>query len=217
MATSSLLAAVSAGLSGAASLGYTSSSAAHDVYEAYILTLFIRAADQEHWHWELHDQSCSLTSHAVFRMGPGRLPSGNFTHVHLTKRGKVSLEAHIGVKVAGISPVRHEFDLLVLRAAEAGRCRTFNTDPHHSAAVVHTESKFYGGNLPLPLGRAVVGLTIDCGLAGKSILATNRNGFTVEQLVTYYGTTFRFLITPSNPTGEYHIVQRFRGMLASAP
>ena len=163
------------------------------------------------------------TAHAVFRLGPGRLPSGNFTHVRLSKPGKVHLEAHIGVKIRGVSSIAHEFDLLLLTADIADACRRTNLDPSYTDVVAHVEAKFYGGNLSLPVGRAVVGLATECGMAapshsnGRSILVTNQNGPTVETLVQHHGVTFRFLIKPSNRTGIYHLEKRFRAILNAAP
>ena len=129
MTSSSMLPTIQAALSTAATLGYDNSTAAHDVYEGYVLAIFLQAAANEHWTPELRDGSDNPTTHAVFRQGPGRLPSGNFTHVRLVKSGKSDLEAHIGVKVRGNSSVAHEFDLLVMTAAEARVCRQTNQDP----------------------------------------------------------------------------------------
>ncbi|WP_167621969.1 hypothetical protein [Paracoccus sp. AK26] len=151
----------------------------------------------------------------------------NFTHVHLTKSGKADLEAHIGVKVIGKAPhvftlkkkpanVLHEFDLLVLSSAAADTCRLLGTDPVHGSVIAHAEAKFYGGNLPLPLGRAVVGLAAECDLAKKSVLVTNRNGATVQDLIKYYEVEFRFLVTPSGK-GEHHLVSLFEHFLKAAP
>lgn len=229
MATSSLLSAIQTAFGTAITLGYSSSTAAHDIYEGYILTLFLRAAVIEGWRLQLRDGTGKLTSHVVFRLGPGRLPSRNFTHVHLTRRGKLDLEAHLGVKVIGKAPyvatakskntsayVVHEFDLLVLLSAAADDCRRFGTDPAHANVVAHAEAKFYGGNLTLPLGRAVVGLAAECDLARKSVLVTNRNGATVQDLIEHYDLDFRFLVTPSGK-GESHLVTLFQKFLQAAP
>lgn len=227
MAKSSLLPAVKAAFSGAASLGYNQKSAAHDIYEGYILTLLLIAADNEGWKPDRRDGKNNPTNHVVFRLGPGRLPSGNFTHFLLTKPGKADLEAHIGVKVIGKAPyvktvkrksanVVHEFDLLVLTASAAKVSRSTGLDPPRSSVVAHAEAKFYGGNLPLPLGRAVVGLAAECDLAGKSVLVTNQNGATVEDLVAHYGVAFRFLVTPSGK-GESHLISLFEQFLQAAP
>jgi hypothetical protein len=218
-----MLPTIRAALSAASNLGYASSTAAHDVYEGYVLALLLQAASAEGWSAELRDGSDTPTTAAIFRLGPGRLPSGNFTHVRLTKAGKVELEAHIGVKVRGASTLAHEFDVLLIPAAVATICRRTNRDPSCVDVVAHAEAKYYGGNIPLPIGRSMVGLAIDCGMAqpfhssGKSVLVTNQNGSTVEKLVQFYGVTFRFLIKPSNRIGVYHTVQRFRAMLVAAP
>lgn len=223
MASASMLSTISGALSTAATLGYSSASAAHDIYEGYVLALLLQAASIESWTAELRDGSDNPTTHAIFRLGPGRLPSGNFTHVRLTKHGKVALEAHIGVKVRGASSIAHEFDLLLLPATVAANCRRANRDPSSSDVIGHAEAKYYCGNLTLPIGRAVAGLAVDCGmttpshLSGKSVLVTNQNGLTVETLVQYYGITFRFLIKPSNGAGLYHLVNRFRAILVAAP
>lgn len=222
MASSSLLASVQSAFSTAVALGYNSSTAAHDVYEGYVLAKLIEAARSDGWTCELRDSTGAVTTRAVFRLGPGRLPSGNFSHVRLSKLGKPDLEAHIGVKVRGKSPVAHEFDLLVLREGAADHCRRSGLDPVRSDVVIHAEAKYYGGNLSLPIGRAVVGLAIDCDMAtapsvlSSSVLVTNQNGVTVEQLIAHYGVTFRFLITPANPTGEYHLGRIFRALLNTA-
>jgi hypothetical protein len=213
--------------SAASSLGYNNKGAAHDIYEGYVLTLLLKAADNQLWKWQLRDGKGKPTSHVLFRLGPGRLPSGNFTHVLLTKPGKADLEAHIGVKVVGKAPyvktkkkksvnVVHEFDLLVLRSADANFCRGLGGDPNRSSVVVHAEAKYYGGNLPLPLGRAVVGLAVECDLAAKSVLVTNQNGPTVEDLIAHYGVDFRFLVTPRGK-GESHLVSLFEQFLIAAP
>lgn len=223
MASSSMLSKIKAALSVASTLGYNRASAAHDVYEGYVLALFVQAASAEHWNTELRDGADNPTTHAVFRLAPGRLPSGNFTHVRLTKPGKLDLEAHIGVKVQGASSIAHEFDLLLLTASVAAVCRQTNRDPSYADVVAHAEAKYYGGNLSLPIGRAAVGLATDCGMTtsfhsnGRSVLVTNQNGSTVETLVQHYGVTFRFLIKPSNSIGIYYLVQRFRAMLQAAP
>lgn len=227
MASSSLLSRVQAAFGSAGTLGYNSSTAAHDIYEGYVLTLLLWAAKHDGWNLQCRDGGGKPTTRVVFRLGPGRLPTGNFTHVHLSKPGKVDLEAHIGVKVIGKAPyvatlkkrstnVVHEFDLLVLPSSAAALCRSRGTDPDHGSVVVHAEAKFYGGNLPLPLGRAVVGLAAECDLGNKSVLVTNRMGTTVQDLVQHYDVQFRFFVTPFGK-GESHLISLFKRFLRAAP
>ena len=191
-----LLATVAAGLITAKSLGYSAKSAQHDLYEAYVLTIFLEAAVEAGWQWDLRDKFDQRTDHAVFREGPGRLFSGDFTHARLSRLGRRDLEAHIGIKVVGKVGVAHEFDLLVLPSDIAAICRAHKIDPRYSAVVSHAEAKYHGANLALHIGRAMVGLAYDCELANKSVLVTNRNGLTVENLIGPYGIGFRFMITP---------------------
>jgi len=225
--STSLMSAVKTAFGSAVTLGYNKTTAAHDIYEGYVLTLFLNAARNEGWYWEPRDGIGKTTGHIVFRQGPGRLPSGNFTHVYLTKRGKQDLEAHIGVKVVGKAPyaatptkkaanVVHEFDLLVISSSDASACRLMDIDPDHKSVVAHAEAKLYGGNLPLPLGRAAVGLAAECDLANKSVLVTNRLGTTVQDLVEYYDVKFRFLVKPHGK-GESHLVSLFEQFLRAAP
>lgn len=224
MATSSLLLAVQSALGAATTLGYSSSVEAHDVYEAYILTLFLEAARNKGWTWQLRDDAGNPTAHAVFRLGPGRLPSPGYTHVYLAKAGKQPLEAHLGVKVHGQSLrhaskrtksgyILHEFDLLVLPSKAASLCRVSKADPSYSDVTIHAEAKFYGGNLQLPVGRMSVGMAVECQLAGKSVLVSNRIGLTVQDLVEHHNISFRYRVTPASSTAEFHMVSRFEGML----
>jgi hypothetical protein len=222
MSATSLLPAVRAAFAAARSLGYNNATAAHDVYEGYVLALLMRAAMNRGWTPHLRDVAGKTPSHVVFRLGPGRLPSGNYTHLLLTRPNEVDLEAHIGVKVSGKAPYRvtpsrvsatvlHEFDLLVLPASAADRCRRHGTDPTYANVFAHAEAKFHGGNLPLPLGRAVVGLAEECNLAGRSVLVTNRNGLSVQDLIQHYGVAFRFLVTPGSQ-GETSLVSFFESL-----
>ncbi|MDR6955514.1 hypothetical protein J2X65_004894 [Ancylobacter sp. 3268] len=224
MATSSFLTDVEAALGMAVTLDYASKAQQHDLYEAYVLTLLLQAAHNEGWTVELRDGLGSTVTSAVFRLGPGRLPSRGYTFAHMSKSGKPDLEAHLGVKVSGRTPIGvspatgsgrllHEFDLLVLPATDANACRTGNADPGHSVVVVHAEMKYFGGKLPLPVGRASVGMVVECALTGKSVLVTNQLGYTVQDLVEHHGVTFRYRVLPGNPKAEYHLVQRFRSLL----
>lgn len=218
-----MLSTIRGALSTAATLGYSSSTAAHDIYEGYILALLLKAASDECWTAELRDGSDNPTTNAIFRLGPGRLSSGNFTHVRLTKLGKVALEAHIGVKVRGASSITHEFDLLLLPATVAAKCRRANRDPSSGDVIAHVEAKYYGGNLGLPVGRAVVGLALDCRMTAhlhrrrRSFLVTNQNGPTVKTLLQYYGIAFKYWVKPSVGTGRHFLIKRFRALLVAAP
>lgn len=224
MASSSLLADVEAALGLSVDLGYSSKAKDHDLYEAYVLTLLLVEADAAGWTLELLDGWGRAVTAPVFRLGPGRITSREYTFVRMTKAGKTPLEAHLGVRVSGQSPVSistptnsgrllHEFDLIVLTESIATACRTTGDDPDHTAVTIHAEMKFYAGKLSLPIGRAAVGMALECGLVGKSVLVTNQLGFTVQDLVQHHGVEFRFKVLPSNSTAEWYVKKWFSTFL----
>lgn len=224
MALSSLLADVETALGLSVDLGYASKAKNHDLYEAYVLTLLLLAADAAGWKLELRDGWGHTVTAPLFRLGPGRITSRDYTFARMTKAGRVPLEAHLGVKVSGQAPVGissptksgrllHEFDLVVLPETIASACRATGDDPDHTAVTIHAEMKFYTGKLSLPLGRASIGMALECGLSGKSALITNQLGYTVQDLVQHHSVAFRFNVLPSNPTAEWYVKNWFSTLL----
>lgn len=224
MALSSLLTNVEAALGLSVNLGYASKAKDHDLYEAYVLTLLLVAAGAAGWTIELRDGWGRAVTAPLFRLGPGRITSRNYTFARMTKAGRAPLEAHLGVKVSGqalvvISPqtksgrLLHEFDLIVLPESIASACRATGDDPDHTAVTIHAEMKFYTGKLSLPLGRASIGMALECGLSGKSVLVTNQLGYSVQDLVQHHSVAFRFNVLPSNPTAEWHVRKWFSTFL----
>lgn len=216
MALPNLLADVETALGLAVDLGYASKAKNHDLYEAYVLTLLLLAAASAGWKIELRDGWGHTVTAPLFRLGPGRITARHYTFARMTKPGRATLEAHLGVKVSGQAPVGistptksgrllHEFDLIVLPEAIATACRATGDDPDHTAVKIHAEMKFYTGRLSLPLGRASIGMALECGLSGKSALITNQLGYTVQDLVQHHSVAFRFNVLPSNPTAEWHV------------
>lgn len=224
MALPSLLADVETALGLSVDLGYASKAKNHDLYEAYVLTLLLLAADAAGWKLELRDGWGHTVTAPLFRLGPGRITSRNYTFARMTKAGRVPLEAHLGVKVSGQAPVGissptksgrllHEFDLIVLPETIANACRATGDDPDHTAVTIHAEMKFYTGKLSLPLGRASIGMALECGLSGKSALITNQLGYTVQDLVQHHNVAFRFNVLPANSAAEWYVKNWFATLL----
>ena len=224
MASSSLLTEVEAALGLSVDLDYASKAKDHDLYEAYVLTLLLVEAVAAGWTLDLRNGWGHTVTAPVFRLGPGRITSLDYTFVRMTKAGKAPLEAHLGVKVSGQSPARistptnsgrllHEFDLIVLPESVASLCRANGGDPDHTAVTIHAEMKFYTGKLSLPIGRASIGMALECGLTGKSVLVTNQLGYSAQDLVQHHGVGFRFNVLPSNPTAEWYVRQWFSTFL----
>ena len=120
------------------------------------------------------------------------------------------------MKVTGQSGVVHEFDMLIIQRTAANACRKANLDPVYSDVVAHAEAKFYSSSIPLPIGRGVIGLAIECDLFNKSVLVTNQNAYNIEKLIKHYGLEFRYLVSPGSK-GEYWTMQFLKNILLSAP
>lgn len=224
MALSSLLTNLETALGLSIDLGYASKAKDHDLYEAYVLTLLLIVAHSKGWNLELRDGWGHAVTNPLFRLGPGRITSPKYTFARMTKAGREPLEAHLGVKVSGQAPVGissptksgrllHEFDLIVLPETIASACRATGNDPDHTAVTIHAEMKFYTGKLTLPLGRASIGMALECGLSGKSVLITNQLGYSVQDLVQHHSVAFRFNVLPSNATAERHVQKWFSAFL----
>lgn len=220
----SLLTNVETALGLSVDLGYARKAKDHDLYEAYMLTLLLSAAVSSGWNWELRDGWGNAVTDPLFRLGPGRITSRQYTLARITMEGREPIEAHLGVKVSGQAPVGispptqsgrllHEFDLIVLPESIASACRARGGDPDHSAVTIHAEMKFYTGKLTLPLGRASIGMALECGLYGKSALITNQNGYSVQDLVQHHNVAFRFNVLPSNWKAEWHVKKWFSAFL----
>ena len=133
-----------------------------DLFEAYVLSGLIRAAQAEGWTVSLHDMNETPTNSALFRRSPGNIYATpgpqNFTHFVLTRATVPALEAHVGIKVTGKSDVEHECDIALLPQESAQFCRRNRVHPRSNRLILSVECKFLAGKVPLYLGRGFVGL-----------------------------------------------------------
>ena len=137
----------------------------NDLFEAYVLSGLVRAAQAEGWAMSLRDMEEIPANVALFRRSPGNIyaspGSQNFTHFVLAKTGVPPLEAHIGIKLTGKSGVEHECDVALLPQDVAQFCRRHNVHPRSRRLILSVECKFLAGNVPLYLGRGFVGLATE--------------------------------------------------------
>lgn len=133
-----------------------------DLFETYVLTGLIQAAEADGWTVSLHGLNEAPTQRALFRRSPGNIYAGpssqNFTHFVLTKASVPALEAHIGIKVTGKSGVEHECDVALLPQDTVRFCRRHHVHPRSRRLILSAECKFLAGNVPLYLARGFVGL-----------------------------------------------------------
>ena len=161
-------------------------SALPDVFEAYVLTLLIRAARDEGATVSFKDCSYKPATSLTLRTSPGYIYSkaNNYTHCLIEFNGRPALEAHTGIKVAGKSGVLHEFDVALLDRAEAENCRLNSVSPRSSRILVGVECKFYTSALQLHLARGFVGLVADISTESP-FFVSNTSSTSVDKLLSH--------------------------------
>lgn len=186
----------------------TSLSSVDNIYEVYLFTLVLKAAQREGAAISLSD-----TSTLHFRTSPGFISSNrrNYTYASITFSSKPPLEAHVSIRVSGKSHVLHECDICVLLQTEADLCRN-STDrlaPRSSKIVLNIEAKFYTTSLSLGLGRSFLGLTTDLS-SGKSFFVTNSESTSVEKLLAHRDKGWDHKIKPGNALEVERVISAFQ-------
>lgn len=181
-----MLTAITSVLGSAISANPLAAAAPPDIFEAYVLTLLIRAARTEQATVSYVSRDGSPATALVLRTSPGFIFSTakNYTHAVLTFPDRRVLEVHTGIKVAGKSGVLHELDVAVLERAEAENCRRNGVSPRSTKVLIGVECKFYASALQLHLARAFVGLVNDLSVKSP-FFVTNTNSVSVEKLLSH--------------------------------
>jgi hypothetical protein len=208
-----LLAEIEQALGSAIRPSLTVSSAADDLYEAYLFTLVIKAAEEEGGIISYKCINDGFPSPFVFRTSPGYIGSRthNYGYAEINFTGCPTLEAHVGVRVSGHSNVLHECDISVLLKDEADVCRT-GPDliaPRSSKIVIAIEAKYYAREIPLHLGRSFLGLTRDLS-ADRVYFVANRSGRSVEKLLSHKKQLWERPINPSDTVAVARLRNAFQ-------
>lgn len=208
-----LLNQIRATLGSAVSPSHTSSSDVSDVFEAYVFALVVEAARIEGASIQYRNVDGSPTSAFVFRTSPGYLHSRrhNYSHAVIEFENKPTLEAHLGVRVAGQSTVAHECDVSVLWATEAQMCRNDRVLPRSMSVEIAVECKFYTTPVPLNLARSFIGLGADL-TANHCYFVVNTSSVNAERLLARKGKHWNTTVIPSNG----YEVQRLRNTFQTA-
>jgi len=162
------------------------SSPQPDIFEAYIMSLVLKAAQEEGASISYEHRDGSSASSLILRVSPGYIYSTakNYTHALIRFPARPALEAHTGIKITGKSGVLHEADVAVLESAEAENCRLNSVSPRSSKVLISVECKFYSSALQLHLARGFVGLVRDLS-AKNPYFVTNTNSSSVEKLLSH--------------------------------
>ncbi|WP_157437526.1 hypothetical protein [Actinoplanes subtropicus] len=161
---------------------YASAAEAHDIYEAYLLSLVVSVARDSQATVSYATVDGTPTTNLVFRTSPGMIYSTAlpYTHAVIDFPGAPTLEAHVGVRVQGRSRVLHECDVLVLSQEEADRARGQQVAPRGGRSLLAIECKFYTSNLKLGQARGFEGLHADLGTR-HTLFVANLNAVRVAR------------------------------------
>jgi len=189
----------------------TSRSKGHDLYEAYIFTLVVRAAKRSAAIVGYRNRDGSAPKTFMFRTGPGEIASGNYSHAVLAFFGKPELEVHTDIYISGASKVPHESDVCVLLRDEATLCRTSPLQPlpRYSSLKLAVECKFYeSSGIGVALGRGVMGLSKEFG-ARRTFFVTSREAASVEALLAHHGQPWATAVVPKSTEKVNRLVSNF--------
>ena len=209
----SLLTQIQNALGGAIAPSLTAASAGSDIFEAYILSIVLNAAEIEGATIAFRNVDGSVPGLFTFRTSPGHIwwDSQLYTHVELQFPDAPLLELHLGVYVTGKSGLIHEADVLVLLSEEAQMCRLNQVPPRSRKSIIAAECKFYASNLRIGLGRAFVGLCSDLSTR-ECFFVTNSTSTSIEKLLTHQRRKWQSLVEPNQQV----VVDRFRNSLQDA-
>lgn len=196
---------------GSAAPGFIASAVSPKLYEVYVLSLVIRAFQLLGASMAAHDARDQPTATLQFRLGPGRIynPTTAPGFVVVDYQG-AEYEIHHGVQVKGGSQVLHELDVALLDRGKAIACRADRRDPSSRDVQCLIECKFYGGDLPLGLGREFVGLSKEFSVRIRCLASNEANSSIKKLLKRHYGFE-NFLLSPLNPS---YVDDRFIPWLA---
>jgi hypothetical protein len=163
---------------GGLSANLSSTAAGADLYEAYVWSLVLEAAQNEGATIRLQDRHGSLPTNFWFRTSPSSIFSSahNYCHAEISFPNCPVLEAHVGIYIAGRSQVAHECDVAVVYQNEAQTCRAQNVHPRSGKALLTVECKYYiDSSIGIGLGRAFLGLLHDIYNGDRFFVGTRRS------------------------------------------
>ncbi|MGD0088427.1 MAG: hypothetical protein ABSE73_00745 [Planctomycetota bacterium] len=181
-----MLAAIQAAFAPAITPGLALGAASSDIFELYVFSLVIEAAESEGASISFSDFGGSLPTTFTSRTSPGEIwwTSQPYTHALITFPQKPPLEGHLSIYLSGKSRVLHEADISVIHQAEAVACRQNSSSPRSPKALLAIECKHYTSPLPLGLGRAFIGLRSDFS-ARYCYFVANTDSASISRLLSH--------------------------------
>ena len=154
-----------------------------DMYEAYLWSETIDVARNLGWTVAFVNAGAANDTF-TFRRGPGLITSSTpYTYAEISNGGSAG-ELHVGIRVSGRSTTLHEFDVLGLD--QSYRRHGGSVQPSYGDVRLHIEAKFHASDLSLGVGRALVGLGLDCPGIEPFLVARNEGSATLRPFIKHY-------------------------------
>lgn len=198
---------ISSALGAATTANLSASSAGNDLYECYIWTLVLDAAQRQGATIQLLTRLGNVATHFHFRTAPTSIFSTlhDYCHAEIRFPRAPVLEAHVGIFVSGKSRVNHECDVAVLYQDEANTCRDQSVHPRSSKVLLSVECKYYlSSTLGVDLGRSFLGLIDDIYSEGRFFVSTQNTG-SVDKLFSRHKKEFEIGLSPLTPDEEVRL------------
>jgi hypothetical protein len=195
---------------------HTAQSDLSDLYELYVFSLILEAAEEEGAQCYFRDVLGNDPTALIFRTGPGDIASTrqNYTHAVIQFPQKPALECHIGIYVQGQSEVAHECDVAVLYQTEAQTCRAnvgHGLLPRYSKVLIAAECKYYTTDIKLGLARGFLGLVVDIPYYyGERHFVINQSPDSVMKLLAKHKKKLAHDLIPAEPGEVTKLKASFR-------
>jgi hypothetical protein len=186
---------------------------APNIFEVYIFSLIIQVAQAEGSKISYQDVHGNAPTALEFLSSLGNIHSQArpYTHAVVKFRRKPTLEAHIGVRIAGKSQVLHTSNVALLLQSEAEVCRKNQVLPRSSKVVLSATCKFHSTCVPLYLAQAFMGLDADLA-ARDCYFVVNTLSDPVSRLLDHHRKYWEHQIFP----GSGMDIVRFQRMLRTS-
>jgi hypothetical protein len=205
-----LVAAIQAAL-GSTPASLNQSSPGSDLYELFVFSIVLTSARDLGAAVSFEDVTGNIPAVFVARTSPGYIYSDEHQYCHAVIQFDhcPTLEAHLGIRVAGASRVLHECDVVVLLRSEALTCRQLRVQPRQSRVILAVECKFYAVPLPLGLARGFVGLVSDLP-ARDRYFVFNSTGNNIERYLSARASHWERSVRPDSPLEASRLQHAFQ-------
>jgi hypothetical protein len=195
---------------------YRGEATESDLYEACLLAILVEAAQDAGGATFYTIDGRRPAPLLRFRRSPGRLWVGDYTYIVISfPNSTKTLEAHLGVYVAGVSGVPHECDVALIDQVEANRSRAGGVHPRRSGLVASLEAKHYAASPGI--GRGFIGLATELGQKKCCLGFPARSSSSMAALIARKPSECFDQLYPGTPAAhrlKAHLDQQIRNWVA---